>query len=93
MFGAGLLPLALAEHDGQSLPLDAPTSTCDFHGARALDHLRVFNGTAGVPYVYACGQNRHAGTCISRILNPTNRSHTTIMSSASITRRVPMLSG
>lgn len=71
VLGAGLLPLALAQHDGQSLPLGAPTSTCDFHGARALDHLRVFNGTAGVPYVYECGQNRPAGTCLSRILNPT----------------------
>ena len=67
---AGLLPPAAAQDDAHPLPPGAPTSPCNFHGARSLDHLRVFNGVAPVPYVFACGRNRPAGVCLSRVFNP-----------------------
>jgi hypothetical protein len=63
-----LAPRLLAQEN--PLPSGAPTATCDFHGAHTLDALRIFNGTAPIPFVFSCGQNRPAGTCISNDIKP-----------------------
>ncbi|MDP9039172.1 MAG: hypothetical protein M3O02_07850 [Acidobacteriota bacterium] len=48
---------ALAVHapaEQPPIPSDAPTSACDFSGARSLDALRILAGTAPVPFVLSC---------------------------------------
>jgi hypothetical protein len=63
-----LAPRLLAQEN--PLPPGAPTATCDFHGAHTLDALRVFNGATPIPFVFSCGQNRPAGTCIRNDIKP-----------------------
>jgi hypothetical protein len=51
-------------------PPGAPNAACDFKGGHTLDALRIFNGTAPIPFVFSCGQNRPVGTCIRNDIKP-----------------------
>ena len=62
-----------AEKKVASFPPGAPTTACAPSGARDFAGLRVFNGTAPVPRVYACGSDGNpAGACFTQSLDVVN---------------------
>jgi hypothetical protein len=66
------LPSGVAQDNGAPLPPGVPVTTaCEPHDAPTFASLRVFNGTALVPLVSACGQGRPPGACYTQYLSLT----------------------